>query len=82
MIRKVSVDMSLNNLVYFSSGNCTLSGGDRRVIIITSPRGKLDGGGCPSPNFLAVRSARLVARVGNVSSEARTLVWSVWYGTM
>ena len=62
MIRKVSVDMSLTNLVYFSSGNCTLSGGDRRVIIITSPRGKLDGGGCPSPNFLAVRSARLVAR--------------------
>ena len=69
MIRKVSVDMSLNNLVYFSSRNCTLSGGDRRVIIITSPRGKLDGGGCPSPNFLAVRSARLVARESRASQE-------------
>ena len=49
MIRKVSVDISVNNLVYFSGG---LVNGCAAMVL------PLRGG----YYFLAVRSARLVAR--------------------
>ena len=56
MIRKVSVDISVNNLVYFSGG---LVNGCAAMVL------PLRGG----YYFLAVRSARLVARESRASQE-------------